>query len=125
MTSTSLPHFDKTITLSDDDTCTRECSEIVKLLRPNWSDDLQFDVCFLRFISTFLFQFFSGGITNKILCVYDKAATKNTDDRLVFRIFGQKTELIIDRFVSVNVFMYVVHSFISQSNRIKELACAG
>lgn len=37
----------------------------------------------------------TGGISNKILSCWNKS--KNPNDRILLRIFGEKTDLIIDR----------------------------
>ncbi|XP_071501255.1 ethanolamine kinase 1-like [Diadema antillarum] len=75
----SVPHLDVTL---NEDRAEEEIVAIAKRVRPEWQDkDLKVKV-------------FSGGISNKLLGCY---VPPNKDDILLSRIYGKKTELLVDR----------------------------
>jgi len=84
-----LSHGDRQKTISD-------AAQIVLELRPEWktkSDDQkstgEVDSDSLKY------QYFTEGTTNSILSIW--STVSGPDDRILLRIYGEKTELLIDR----------------------------
>ncbi|XP_030844945.1 ethanolamine kinase 1 [Strongylocentrotus purpuratus] len=74
-----LPHLDMFV---DEKNAEESVISIAKKVRPDWNDkDIKAKV-------------FSGGISNKLLGCY---LPPNKDDVLLSRIYGKKTELLVDR----------------------------
>ena len=53
------------------------------------------------------FETFAIGLTNQIIC----AINSKNSERLVFRVFGTDTELIIDRYIFIYK-IYIVFAFV-------------
>uniref|UniRef100_A0A914WUG4 ethanolamine kinase n=1 Tax=Plectus sambesii TaxID=2011161 RepID=A0A914WUG4_9BILA len=79
--SPKLRHFDVTLPLEDDDECLKQASKLAAEVKPDWD------------ISALDFEFFTNGITNKVFCCTEK----NLNEKIVCRVYGKKTELLIDR----------------------------
>jgi len=81
-----LSHLDREQTIA-------EAKKIVLQLRPQWkSKENATDENANESLNC---QYFTEGITNTILSVWSKVA--GPDDRVLLRIYGEKTELVIDR----------------------------
>lgn len=61
---------------------------ILKAIRPNWRDD-----------NKLKFKMFTDGITNKLIGCFYSESDNNPNDVILVRIYGNKTDLLIDRSV--------------------------
>ena len=77
----ALKHLDKELPLDNDSQAKQGAEEMAVELRSDWKDQ------------TLRNHFFTDGITNRILAVWGD----NPSDRILFRIFGRNTELLVDR----------------------------
>ncbi|OWF43046.1 ethanolamine kinase 1-like [Mizuhopecten yessoensis] len=73
-------HFDQSI---DENEIESAGIEALKTVRPQWDP------------TNIKAKVLSGGITNKLVCFYEDG--KFGEDTIVIRVYGQKTDLIIDR----------------------------
>ncbi|KAL3982675.1 Choline/ethanolamine kinase family protein [Acanthocheilonema viteae] len=82
--------------LTDDEATKEGALLILKEIKPSWESDL---------IS---FKAFTVGITNKILCAtYTSENGTMHKERLLFRIYGNNTDKIIDRDKELNNWLYL------------------
>jgi len=75
------------INFDNDDNLRDGASRVVSLIRSDWPK------------SAFKFKIFTDGISNKLIGVYPDDAQKN--EMILVRVYGAKTELIIDRAAEV------------------------
>ena len=78
----TLPKFHVQIT---EDRLHDGARELISKIRPEWP------------LNKLLFKIFTDGITNRLIGVYVDPRNKHHDDMILIRIYGQNTDLFIDR----------------------------
>ena len=71
----------------------KEARRILAVIKPSWDVDDNVDM-----------KIFDAGFTNKVIGFYEKSDSRplNQKDIVLFRIFGQQTEKVVDREVEVS-----------------------
>ncbi|XP_022198571.1 ethanolamine kinase 1 [Nilaparvata lugens] len=81
LTGSKIPHLELTISLDESDLL-KGAAEIISTLRPRWN------------LEHSTFKLFTDGITNKLVGCFN---SKDVDDVVLVRVYGQNTDLLIDR----------------------------
>lgn len=81
MSDSKIPHLELTVSLDESDLL-KGAAEIIATLRPHWN------------LEHSTFKLFTDGITNKLVGCFN---SKDVDDVVLVRVYGQNTDLLIDR----------------------------
>jgi len=95
------PHFPVTLSHLDHQKTVEEAKKIVLQLRPHWQEQLVDE----KGQDALKCEFFTEGITNTILSIWNSIVGRN--DRILIRIYGEKTELLVDREVEIRNMVFL------------------
>ena len=90
MAEKSFLQLDQVVPADDPD---EKAREILALIKPAWDVKENVEL-----------KIFDAGITNKVIGYYEKTDSRplNQKDIVLFRIFGEQTEKVVDREVEVS-----------------------